>query len=216
MLARKLNHALVFHGTGRNKQHRGRTVIGRDLPHQRVARERAHALLAAKDRTAQRLGRKRPALEMIENHVIRRVLGLADLLDDHALLALEFLEIKRRVLEDVGEDIDGKRHVIAQHPRVVRGLLARRIGIDEATDTLDLLGDAARGPALRALERHVLEHVGDAVGVLGLVARARTHPDADGRRLQMRHLVGDDGQTILKPGNGRGQALDLSVRVALT
>ena len=155
-------------------------------------------------------------LEVVEDHVIGRVFGLSDFLDDDALLALEFFEVEGRVLEDVGQDIDGERYIIAQDPGVIGSLFACGVGVDETADAFDFLGDAARRAPCRSLERHVLEHVGDAVRVLGFVARACANPHAHRCRLQMGHLVGDDSQTILKPGNGRGQSLDLSVRVALT
>ena len=126
-----------------------------------------------------RLVREGGLLEVVEDDVVGRVVGLADLLQDHAALALQLLGVEGRVLQDVGEDVDGERHVVLQHLGVVGGLLARGVGVEVAADLLDL-ARRCRGRCARlgALEGHVLEQVGDAVVLRRLVAGA----DADTRR----------------------------------
>ena len=69
----------------------------------------------------------------------------------------------------------------------------------------------ARRALLRALERHVLEHVGDAVDLGRLVARADVDPDADARGLDVRHGLGRDAQAV-----GEGGDLDLAHASAMT
>ena len=46
--------------------------------------------------------------------------------------------------QDVGQDIDGQRHVVAQHAGVVGGGLDAGGGVDLAADILDLRGDLRR------------------------------------------------------------------------
>ena len=121
----------------------------------------------------------------------------ADLLHDHALLALELGLVEGGLGENVGEDIERETDVFAEHAReVARRLVAGR-RIEIAADGLDLLGDLARVAALGALERHVLQKMRDAVLGGLLVARAGADPDADRCRLQLRHRVGDDSDPAL-------------------
>ena len=75
----------------------------------------------------------------------------------------QLVRVESRVLQDVGDDVDGERHVLLQHLGVVGGVLARGVGVELAADRLDLLGDGAGDAPLGALERHVLEEVRDAV-----------------------------------------------------
>ena len=48
----------------------------------------------------------------------------------------------------------------------------------------------------RALERHVLDEVREAVLVGALVARARSDPDAERRGRDVRHRLGGDGEAV--------------------
>ena len=159
----------------------------------------------AQDRAAQRLPGKGLRLKVIENDVVGRVFGLADFLDDDAFFARQFFVVEDGVLENVGQNIDGQRDVVFEHARVVGGLLAAGIGVDEAADAFDLFGDGAGRAAAGALEGHVLEHVGDAVGGFGFIARAGIDPNADGGGFQMRHRVGDDSQAVGQFSDGGGQ-----------
>ena len=66
--------------------------------------------------------------------------------------------------------------IFLQHLGVIGGVFARGIGIEVAADRLDLLGDGERRAPLGALERHVLEEMGDAVDLRRLVAGADIDP----------------------------------------
>jgi len=136
----------------------------------------------------------------------RGVLGRADLLDDDVLLADELLGVEGRIGQDVGQDVERQRHVGAQHPGVVGGGLDAGRGVEVAADRLDLLGDLAGGAPRRALERHVLEQMRDAVLVTMLVAAARSDPHPERGGLQMRHLVGDDHEPGRQLGDFHGHA----------
>ena len=94
----------------------------------------------------------------------------ADLLDDHLLLAIELVLFELRVLQDIGEDIGGERHVFLQHAGEVAGVLHRGRRIEVATDILDGRGNLQRVARLGALEGHVLEHMRDAVLGFGFAA----------------------------------------------
>ncbi len=71
---------------------------------------------AAEHGPAHALVREGRFLEMVEDDVVRRVLGLADLLQDDAALALQLRGVIGRMLQDVGDDIDGERQVVRSAP----------------------------------------------------------------------------------------------------
>ena len=138
---------------------------------------------------------------MIEDDVVGRVARLTDLLQHHLALAIEFHRIEGRLGEYVGEDVEPQRHVGLEHPRVKRGLLATRVGVEKTAHSFDLLGDVARGASARAFERHVFEHVRDAHQRARFVARAAIDPHADDRALELRHRVSRYDQPIGKTRN---------------
>ena len=110
------------------------------------------------------------------------------------------------MLQDVGQEIDRERQIVGHDPGVVGGVLARGVGVEMAADVLDRLGDRPRRAPLGALERHVLEHVGDAVDLGRLVARADVDPDADARGLDARHGLGRDPQAVVQGRDPGGLA----------
>ena len=71
-------------------------------------------------RPAHRLVGKGAFLEMVEDDVVGRVVGLADLLQDDAALALQLGRVEDRVLQDVGEDVERERDILLQHLGVDR------------------------------------------------------------------------------------------------
>ena len=86
--------------------------------------------------------------------------------------------------QDVGQDVDRQRHVVAEHAGVEGGGLDAGRGVDFAADILDLGGDLEGAPRGRSLERHVLEQMRHAVLVVALVAGAGLDPDAQERRIR--------------------------------
>ena len=71
---------------------------------------------------------------MVEDDVVGRVVGLANLLQDDAALALQFLRLEAGVGQDVADDIDAQRSIFLQQLDVVGGLLARGVGVNVAAD----------------------------------------------------------------------------------
>ncbi len=102
-------------------------------------------------------------LEVVEDDVVRRVVRLADLLQDDAALALQFLRLESGVAEYVADDVGSQSGVFLEDLDVIGGLLTGRIGIDMAADRLDLLGDLRGRPAFGALEGHMFQEMRDTV-----------------------------------------------------
>ena len=90
------------------------------------------------------LARKGGLLEPVEDDVVGRIVGLSDLLQDYAALALDFLGGKDRMAQYVADYVGRERGVFLQDLKVEGGLLAGGIGIDMAADRLDLFGDLRR------------------------------------------------------------------------
>jgi hypothetical protein len=85
------------------------------ISHHRVAPELADDLGPPQHGPAHRLVGIRAFLKMIENYVVGRIVGLPDLLQDDPALAFELLRVESRMLQNVGEDIEGERNVLLQH-----------------------------------------------------------------------------------------------------
>ena len=124
--------------------------------------------------------------EKVEHVVVRRVLDGADLLDDDVLLALELGRIEQALGQDVADDVEREADVGPDHAGEIAGPLDPGLGVEVAADVLDRLGDVARAPPSRALERHVLEEMRQSVLRDGLVARAGGDENADGGGLHVR------------------------------
>ena len=138
---------------------------------------------------------------MLEDDVVGRVFAGADFLQDDVLLAGEIVRIERRLGQNIRQHVERERHVRLQHARIIGRCLDAGRRIEIAADGFDLLGDIARGAPLGALERHVFEKVRNAVFFRRLVAAAGADPDAERRRFQMRHRIGDDHE----PGRQTGK-----------
>ena len=192
------HHRLVIDRAGGSHHHVGRAVVAREVGRKLAAVERAHGLARPQDRAADRLVRKRRLLQPLEHQIVGRILGGADLLHDHVLLALQLLRIERRIGQDVGENVERERHVGREHARVISRALDAGGGVKVAADRLDLLGDLPGGSPAGALEGHMLQEMRDAVLVRPLVAAATAGPDAERGGLQMRHGVGHDRETRRK------------------
>ena len=150
----------------------------------------------AEDRAAHGLIRERGFLQPVKDDVIGRVERLPDFLQDHAAFHFDLGLGHLRIAQDVAENIHGQRHIAGQHPGIVGRALARGIGVQIPADILDLLGDLQRRAPGRALERHVLEEMGDTVLGGALVPGACIDPDPHGGRGKPRHVLCGDTETI--------------------
>ena len=127
-----------------------------------VARGGAQGLGAAENRAAQRLPVERRFEQMIVNQVVGRIDDLAELGQDHVLLALEMLLADVRRADQVGDQFREERGIPGQGAPVEDGLVARGPGVDRPADILDRLGQSARVARPRALEHHMLDEMREA------------------------------------------------------
>ena len=161
-----------------------------------LARQPADDLRSAQDRPPHRLVGKGALLEIIEDDIVGRVVGLPDLLQNDGPFAFEFGRIEGRVQQDIRENVECERQILLQDLRVIRRAFARGIGIEVAPDGLDLLGDRAGAAPLGALERHVFEKMRDAVDFRRLVPCADIDPQPERDRVHGIDAIGDDAQPV--------------------
>ncbi len=202
MILHKVEHLLVMQIASSSDYHVARSIMRLHVTHHGFALHRCDEALGAQCRAAHGLIAKRRFLKIIENDVVRRVIGLTDFLQDHAALTLDFLFQKRAVGQDIADDIDAQRQVFLQQFDVIGRLLTRRIGVDVAADILDFFRDARRAAALRALEGHMFEKMRNAVFFGGFITRAGGDIGAEGNGFDAFHPFGHDGKAIGKGGNG--------------
>ena len=168
--------------------------------------EALHRVDGAQDGAADRLVGIGRLLEQIEDVIVGIVARGADLLDDHLLLAIELGLLEQRVLEDVGEDVGGERHVFLEHAGEVAGVLDRGRGVEVAADILDGLGDLrAQLRDLVPLKAMCSSTCEMPCSASALAARAGLDPDAEGGAFEMRHVVGDDGHAVVEGGGSYAQ-----------
>jgi hypothetical protein len=73
-------------------------------------------------------------------------------------------------------------------------------GIQIPTDGFETLGDLRKAVAASSLEDHVLEKVGDAVGVFIFITGADVDPHADGNGTNVRYDLSDDPDPGIENG----------------
>ena len=86
-----------------------------------MTRNVAHHVDIAEHRAPKRLIGKGRHLKPVEHQIVGRVVGLSDFLQDDRAFAGKFLIVEGGVLQDIGEDIDGERHIFLQDPGVIDG-----------------------------------------------------------------------------------------------
>src|SRR5271169_9326 len=131
---------------------------------------------------------------MFEHDIVGRVLRRADLLHDHAFLALQLIRHEGGIGENVRENVERQRNIGLHDARVIGSGFRRGSGVEIAADRLDFLDDFTRRAPRRAFEGHVFQQMRDAVLVGLLVAAADAGPHPERRGLKMRHRIGDDGE----------------------
>ena len=123
-----------------------------------------------------------------------------DLFEDHAALALDVSGGEDGIEHQVGEHVEGDGHMVGQRLDVeADGFLAGE-GVEVAADGVHLAGDVLGGAGAGALEEHVLDKVGDAVGFGGLAAGAGLDPHAHGHGAQVVHALGQNDQAVRQYG----------------
>src|SRR6476646_2846174 len=162
--------------------------------------ESLDALRGAEDRPPRRLIGKGSGLREVEYHVLRRILGRGDLVEEHVALAGKLGPVEARGKNDVAQDIQRESEILAQHPRVIGGRVDTCGGVKLAANRLDLLGDGLRAAAVGAFEGHMLEKMCDAMLRQVLAAAAGADPEAERDGLHIGPCMAHDVEAIPQSG----------------
>jgi hypothetical protein len=144
--------------------------------------------------------RKIRGMKEFREQLVRRVLDHFHFLDDHFLLFEQVVFIETRVEQHVGEQIKGARDFRIHDLRGKSGHFVRSVSVEVAAETIRLSRNIVGGTAQRPLEKRMFDKVTDAVLGAGFVSRPAPQPDAETHRAQLRHLLGENCQTIRKTG----------------
>jgi len=102
------------------------------------------------------------------------------------------------VQHHVAQQFGGLLHMGIQGAGVVTGVLLGGKGVHLAADGVKGLGQVGSRAGLGALEHHVLDIVGNARQLVGLVAAAVLHPDAQGAGAHVLQLFVEDSDTVVQ------------------
>ena len=139
-------------------------------------------------------------MKSLVDEVVGVVLVHLDLFEDDALLAGDVFGGEGGVEDEVGEKVECGGNILVEHLDVEADGLFAGEGVEVAADGVDLAGELLGGARGGALEDHVLDEVGDAVEVGGLVAGAGVDPDAHGDGADVGHGLGEDEQAVGQAG----------------
>ena len=99
-------------------------------------------------------------------------------------------------MQDIRQYIHAQRQILLQHTDEIRRMLARGIGVQMAADAFNFHRDVLGAAAFRALEGHMLQHMGDTVVGDGFITRPGIDPDTNGGGLQSLAAFRDYPQAI--------------------
>ena len=206
---RQFHDLVMADRAGRNQRHATGTILRPHIAAQHGGIERGDGFFVAQDGPAQRLAGKDRRLQMVEHDVVGRVAHLPQLLQHDLALALQLGRLEARVGENVADHVQRQRHVFLQHAGVKGCLFAAGVSVEHAAHGLDLFGDLAGTARGRALERHMLQHVGNAHLGGRFIATAGINPDAQSGAFDPCHGIADDRQAIGKFGDFQGHPASL-------
>jgi len=177
-------------------------MIGREpVPEastERLAFEAADGVRSAENRAAERM----IGPEAAGKDIVEKVFGIVhvhfDFFEDNLALFLNVFRIKFGAEHQIGEHVERNGEVRVEHLGVKADLFLGSEGIEHAADGIHFAGDSFGGAAIRTLENHVFEEVGDAVFREGFAAGAVADPDANGDRTDVLHGLGDDDKAVRK------------------
>ena len=195
-----LGELVVVEVAGRGEDHVAAVEAVAVVVEELVLVEAGHGLRGAEDGPAQRMVLPEALREELVDEDVGIVFVDLDLFKDHAALALDVGRGEDGIQHQVGEHVEGDGHMVGERLDVeADGFLAGE-GVEVAADGVHFAGDVLRGAGAGALEEHVLDKVGDAVGLGGLAAGAGLDPDAHGDGAQVIHALGQHDQAVRQYG----------------
>src|SRR5688572_4776245 len=103
----------MLHGAGSGEHHAWRAIMRMKIGAEMRGAKRLHAFRRAEDRPSQGLVGKSELLGEVEDHVLRRIEGGSDLLQDHVALARQLHVVECRCKNNVAEKVERKLEISA-------------------------------------------------------------------------------------------------------
>lgn len=122
VLLSESDEVLVGDTTSTNKDHAVSSVVGVNVLGQVVTGDGLDVLLGAEDGTAERLVLVSSSVKVVEDNLLELLVNLLLLTENHIPLALNGGRLKLRVLQNIGEDIDGLGDIVVEGLGVVNGV----------------------------------------------------------------------------------------------
>ena len=160
------------------------------------ARQLLNELPLAEERTPVRMRGVADLVEAPQQELLGVILDEIHLLEDDLLLVVDLVGREARVGREVGQQLDAGAQMLDGHHEVVVRRIVRRVGIARSAEALDHRVDRARWAGRRPLEQHVLDVVGQAELVGGLVAAAHPHPELERDDVARAMLLDDQDDAV--------------------
>src|SRR5436305_2132924 len=161
--------------------------------------ERRDGCGSAFDGAAQCVVWKVCGVEEFAQEFVGRVLDHLHLFKNDFLLTLQIFTVKSRAGRHVCQNGESLRESLVRQLHRKARRLVRGDSIHMPAQPVAFDGYIEGCPTLRAFEDGVLYEMADAIKLWRFVARAASHPDADGGGAKTRHLFGQDGQPVVEP-----------------
>ena len=183
-----------------------------------LARDVPDGLLGAADFAPHGVLRPQQLVDQRVRPVGRVVVDHVQFLDHHLALLLDALALEQRVAKDVHQKIEALFEVRLSHLAPVDRQLMLGARVDDPARALHGRADLhRRGPALGALEEHMLYEVGNPGPLVRLIPRAYAHVDVDADRARERHFASRHAQAVgqggLPKGVGVGDGLLIHAKI---
>ena len=134
--------------------------------------------------------------EQLVDEILRIVLTHGDLLDHHALFALQVVLREFRPQQKIRQQRNAALQVFVHDLCIKTGAFLGSEGVGRAAETIHLVRQRRRVLLLRALEHHVLHKVRISVFLRTFVDRAGAHKHAHGRSADIGHPLAHNAQSV--------------------
>jgi hypothetical protein len=124
VLLGKVDELLVGDTSSTNKNHAVSGVVGLDVVLEVGALDGLDILLGAENGASEGLALESGGVQVVENNLLELLVDFLLFAENDITLALNGLGLELRVLEDVGEDVDGGGDVVVEGLGVVDGVFA--------------------------------------------------------------------------------------------
>lgn len=198
-LGSEIDELLVLHSSSSDENHSVGGVVVLDVLEDVSSLDASDVLRWAKDGVTQRALLESDRVEVVENDLLVTGFDLLHFSKNHRTLSLNALLGEKRVLDNVGEKVDGLRNILLERSSEEAGDLARSVGIQRSAKVLDLNLQLLSRSAGGALESKMLEEVSGTVVFLSLERATGINVKADGGRWVV-GLLSHNPETVGKDG----------------